>query len=121
MPWGKVNCAPGVSTSHQSAVSDLLNDTSSFPPSAVDPPARSAVTFHTERTKHIRSKLGPPHRFTEPSAASQVIGWEALAHPELYAKDVFHPENNPLGAYKPKIKSKETAYAESLILGPRAI
>mmetsp|Transcript_90589 Transcript_90589/g.146609 ORF Transcript_90589/g.146609 Transcript_90589/m.146609 type:complete len:277 (+) Transcript_90589:66-896(+) len=60
--------------------------------------------------KHERVKHDPCDKYSLPIAASMDIGWDSK-RPELYRKDpdLFHP----------RMKSRETMYAEALILGPR--
>jgi hypothetical protein len=70
----------------------------------------SNLRFRDDMRKHDRIKHAPDERFVEPVAASMEYGWKA-SDPGLYTRDpeLFHP----------RMKSRETAYAEALILGPR--
>ncbi|EKX31201.1 hypothetical protein GUITHDRAFT_122590 [Guillardia theta CCMP2712] len=73
-------------------------------------------------TMHVRPKKGPVDLFIQPNTASQYIGWKVLdSSLSVYVKDIYDPVTNYTGLYKPKMGSRETKYAESLILGPRAI
>jgi hypothetical protein len=70
----------------------------------------SNLRWREDMHQHQRVKLDPPAKYAAPVAASMDIGWDAR-NPELYKKDpdLFHP----------RMKSRETMYAEALILGPR--
>ena len=70
----------------------------------------SNARYRQELHMHQRMKLNPAERFPAPVVASMDIGWDSR-RPELYKKDpdLFHP----------RMKSRETQYAEALILGPR--
>ncbi|EKX35695.1 hypothetical protein GUITHDRAFT_155421 [Guillardia theta CCMP2712] len=60
--------------------------------------------------RHERSKHDPTDKYATPLTSSMVVGWGARKE-ELYKKDpdMFHP----------RMKSRETMFAEALILGPR--
>ena len=70
----------------------------------------SNYRWRQDMHKHERVKLDPPSKYPAPVASSMDIGWDAR-NPALYKKDpdLFHP----------RMKSRETMYAEALILGPR--
>ena len=70
----------------------------------------SNLRFREDMHKHDRLKVSPEQRFEEPVTASMEYGW-SVSRPDLYRRDpeLFHP----------RMKSRETAYAEALILGPR--
>jgi adenylate kinase len=67
-------------------------------------------TFREELRRHDRQRFGPKDKYPEPVVASMDIGWTSL-DPDLYKRD---PR-----LYHPRTKSKETLYANALILGPR--
>lgn len=60
--------------------------------------------------RHERVKYDPNEKYEMMMTQSMEYGWRA-GDPELYKKDpeMFHP----------RMKSRETAYSEALILGPR--
>ena len=70
----------------------------------------SNTRYREDLHRHDRLKDDPCKRYPAPVTASMDIGWDAK-RPELYKKDpdLFHP----------RMKSRETMYAEALILGPR--
>lgn len=70
----------------------------------------SNYRWREDMRKHERVKNDPCDKFPAPVASSMDIGWDSK-RPELYKKDsdLFHP----------RMKSRETMYAEALILGPR--
>ena len=58
--------------------------------------------------------------------SAQAVGWEVIHSTKesaktLYRKDMYDAVTNPSGTFKPKVRSKETNYAEQLILGPRHV
>jgi len=70
----------------------------------------SNTRMREDMRRHERMKHDPNEKYEEQMASSMEYGWRAKA-PELYMKDpeMFHP----------RMKSRETAYSEALILGPR--
>jgi len=66
--------------------------------------------YREDMHRHDRLKHDPSQKYPLPVTMSMHYGWGAK-NPELYQKDpeLFHP----------RMKSRETMYAESLILGPR--
>jgi hypothetical protein len=84
--------------------------TSLLPTTKASKTVTSNWRWREDMHKHDRVKLAPSQKYAAPVAASMDIGWDAR-NPELYKKDpdLFHP----------RMKSRETMYAEALILGPR--
>jgi hypothetical protein len=83
-------------------------------------------SYKGDMIKHARKKKDPKQMFQLQVVASHAIGWDAASlTPEesraIYAKDTYDFDLNPTGTFRPKVKSKETRYAEDLILGPRHV
>mmetsp|Transcript_25596 Transcript_25596/g.49960 ORF Transcript_25596/g.49960 Transcript_25596/m.49960 type:complete len:186 (+) Transcript_25596:408-965(+) len=66
--------------------------------------------YREDMRRHERVKFDPKDKFSLMMTQSMEYGWRAR-DPALYIKDpeMFHP----------RMKSRETAYSEALILGPR--
>mmetsp|Transcript_19665 Transcript_19665/g.47638 ORF Transcript_19665/g.47638 Transcript_19665/m.47638 type:complete len:308 (-) Transcript_19665:127-1050(-) len=71
---------------------------------------RSSQRMKEDHRRHDRPKHDPSVKFSAPVTAAQEIGWSVKA-PEYYKKDAE--------LYHPRMKSRETMFAEALILGPR--
>jgi len=72
----------------------------------------SSLQWKKDLKRHDRLKYDPRDKFEAPVASNMDYGW-TVKDPELYKKDPV--------LYHPRVQSKETKYANALLLGPRHI